>query len=253
MTDANTKLATESARAQNLQDEIDGYKKQVEDAQQERDEAVAKAESYNKLLDAANLYITDGGTSAANAVGDLDASAYEGSAKTLYESMAGAVSTTLFNQYYNSGTTAYMAKDYASAAAQLKKAVEADPERTNSQYADALLYMGIAYLQLGDQSSAKAAYEELLKYYPEKAATVQGYFSGTSDISSDSAADLSGLGDAATGQTASDGTTEPTGDTDGSVTIIDGGSQNLPQPDSYVAWTDPNTGEQYDQYGNKMS
>lgn len=106
--------------------------------------------------------------------------------------MAGAVSTTLFNQYYNSGTTAYMAKDYTSAAAQLKKAIEADPERSNSQYSDALLYMGIAYLQLGDQASAKAAYEELLKYYPDKAATVQGYFSGTSDLSSDSsAADLS--------------------------------------------------------------
>ena len=111
-------------------------------------------------------------------------------------------STTLFNQYYNSGTTAYMAKDYASAAAQLKKAIEADPERSNSQYSDALLYMGIAYLrQLGDQASAKVAYEELLKYYPDKAATVQGYFSGTSDLSSDSsAADLSGLGDAATGE-----------------------------------------------------
>lgn len=153
-----------------------------------------KLKSYDELLGAANQYITGDSTSAANAVGALDASAYEGNAKTLYESMAGAVSTTLFNQYYNSGTTAYMAKDYTSAAAQLKKAIEADPERSNSQYSDALLYMGIAYLQLGDQASAKAAYEELLKYYPDKAATVQGYFSGTSDLSSDSsAADLSGL------------------------------------------------------------
>ena len=154
-----------------------------------------------------------------------------------------------------------MAKDYASAAAQLKKAVEADPERSNSQYSDALLYMGIAYLQLGDQASAKAAYEELLKYYPDKAATVQGYFSGTSDLSSDSsAADLSGLGDAATGENSGDataenagGTADTTGTSDSPVDIIDGGSQNLPQPDSYVAWTDPNTGEEYDQYGNKMS
>ena len=261
VTDANTKLATESARAQDLQDEIDGYKQQVEDANKERDDAAAKAKSYDELLGAANQYITGDSTSAANAVGALDASAYEGNAKTLYESMAGAVSTTLFNQYYNSGTTAYMAKDYASAAAQLKKAIEADPERSNSQYSDALLYMGIAYLQLGDQASAKVAYEELLKYYPDKATTVQGYFSGTSDLSSDSsAADLSGLGDAATGENSgdataenADGTADTTGTSDGPVDIIDGGSQNLPQSDSYVAWTDPNTGEEYDQYGNKMS
>lgn len=44
VTDANTKLATESARAQDLQDEIDGYKQQVEDANKERDDAAAKAE-----------------------------------------------------------------------------------------------------------------------------------------------------------------------------------------------------------------
>ena len=121
--------------------------------------------------------------------------------------------------------------------------------------------MGIAYLQLGDQASAKAAYEELLKYYPDKAATVQGYFSGTSDISSDTAAaDLSGLGDAPTGQNAgdastgsADGTSDTTGTSDSPVDIIDDSSQSLPQPDSYVAWTDPNTGENYDQYGNKMS
>lgn len=240
VTDANTKLATESARVQDLEDEIDGYKEQVEEAEQEKNEALEKAESYNALLAAANQYIVGDSASAADAVSALDGSEYEGNAKVLYDTMSGAVSTTLFNQYYTSGTTAYVAGDYASAAAQLKLAVEADPERLNSQYADALVYMGVAYLQIGDQASAREAYDELLEYYPDKAATVAGYFSGTDNVSKmGDAQDLSGLGDAATGANA--GAAVPETD-----------SQSLPEPDSYVAWTDPNTGEEYDQYGNKM-
>ena len=36
VTDANTKLASEAARAQDLQDEIDGYKSQVDSANQDK-------------------------------------------------------------------------------------------------------------------------------------------------------------------------------------------------------------------------
>lgn len=258
VTDANTKLASEAARAQDLQDEIDGYKSQVDSANQDKEDALKKAQSYDDLLAAVNKYVSGDVSGASTAVAALDASDFDGSAKTLYDSMASAVGTSLFSQYYNTGATAYLAGDYTTAADQLQKAVDADTERKSSDYAQAMLCLGISYYQLGQQDKANEILNKFTEYYPNQASQAQGYItSGSGKTSgSDNAADVSGLGDAATGQTADNTRTSTTTggqditvyDQDGTTT---GGS--LPAPDSYVAWTDPTTGLQYDQYGNLMS
>ena len=258
VTDANTKLASEAARAQDLQDEIDGYKSQVDSANQDKEDALKKAQSYDDLLAAVNKYVSGDVSGASTAVAALDASDFDGNAKTLYDSMASAVGTSLFSQYYNTGATAYLAGDYTTAADQLQKAVDADTERKSSDYAQAMLCLGISYYQLGQQDKANEILNKFTEYYPNQASQAQGYItSGSGKTSgSDNAADVSGLGDAATGQTADNTRTSTTTggqditvyDQDGTTT---GGS--LPAPDSYVAWTDPTTGLQYDQYGNLMS
>lgn len=258
VTDANTKLASEAARAQDLQDEIDGYKSQVDSANQDKEDALMKAQSYDDLLAAVNKYVSGDVSGASTAVAALDASDFDGNAKTLYDSMASAVGTSLFSQYYNTGATAYLAGDYTTAADQLQKAVDADTERKSSDYAQAMLCLGISYYQLGQQDKANEILNKFTEYYPNQASQAQGYItSGSGKTSgSDNAADVSGLGDAATGQTADNTRTSTTTggqditvyDQDGTTT---GGS--LPAPDSYVAWTDPTTGLQYDQYGNLMS
>ncbi len=261
VTDANMKLASEEARAQDLEDEIAGYQEQVERANQERDDALAKAESYDELLSVANLYVTGDSSAAANAVSALNGDNFDGNAKTLYESMASAVGTSLFAQYYNTGATAYLAGDYTTASDQLQKAVDADKERKSTDYAQAMLCLGISYYQLGDRTKADEVLGKFAEYYPNRAGEVQGYISGTPQTGNpdDNAADLSGLGDAATGQNATGTVTQGTGDGGagtgtGDITIY--GNQdaqsNLPMPDSYVAWTDPTTGLEYDQYGNLM-
>ena len=257
VTDANTKLASEAARAQDLQDEIDGYKSQVDSANQDKEDALKKAQSYDDLLAAVNKYVSGDVSGASTAVAALDASDFDSNAKTLYDSMASAVGTSLFSQYYNTGATAYLAGDYTTAADQLQKAVDADTERKSSDYAQAMLCLGISYYQLGQQDKANEILNKFTEYYPNQASQAQGYItSGSGKTSgSDNAADVSGLGDAATGQTANNTRTSTTTggqditvyDQDGTTT---GGS--LPAPDSYVAWTDPTTGLQYDQYGNLM-
>lgn len=258
VTDANTKLASEAARAQDLQDEIDGYKSQVDSANQDKEDALKKAQSYDDLLAAVNKYVSGDVSGASTAVAALDASDFDGNAKTLYDSMASAVGTSLFSQYYNTGATAYLAGDYTTAADQLQKAVDADTERKSSDYAQAMLCLGISYYQLGQQDKANEILNKFTEYYPNQASQAQGYItSGSGKTSgSDNAADVSGLGDAATGQTANNTRTSTTTggqditvyDQDGTTT---GGS--LPAQDSYVAWTDPTTGLQYDQHGNLMS
>ena len=257
VTDANTKLASEAARAQDLQDEIDGYKSQVDSANQDKEDALKKAQSYDDLLAAVNKYVSGDVSGASTAVAALDASDFEGNAKTLYDSMASAVGTSLFSQYYNTGATAYLAGDYTTAADQLQKAIDADTERKSSDYAQAMLCLGISYYQLGQQDKANEILNKFTEYYPNQASQAQGYItSGSGKTSgSDNAADVSGLGDAATGQTADNTrTSTTTGGQD--ITVYDQSGtttgSSLPAPDSYVAWTDPTTGLQYDQYGNLM-
>ena len=258
VTDANTKLASEAARAQDLQDEIDGYKSQVDSANQDKEDALKKAQSYDDLLAAVNKYVSGDVSGASTAVAALDASDFEGNAKTLYDSMASAVGTSLFSQYYNTGATAYLAGDYTTAADQLQKAIDADTERKSSDYAQAMLCLGISYYQLGQQDKANEILNKFTEYYPNQASQAQGYITSGSGKTSgnDNAADVSGLGDAATGQTANNTrTSTTTGDQD--ITVYDQSGtttgSSLPAPDSYVAWTDPTTGLQYDQYGNLMS
>lgn len=258
VTDANTKLASEAARAQDLQDEIDGYKSQVDSANQDKEDALKKAQSYDDLLAAVSKYVSGDVSGASTAVAALDASDFEGNAKTLYDSMASAVGTSLFSQYYNTGATAYLAGDYTTAADQLQKAIDADTERKSSDYAQAMLCLGISYYQLGKQDKANEILNKFIEYYPNQASQAQGYITSGSGKTSgnDNAADVSGLGDAATGQTANNTQTSTTNG--GDITIYNqdgttGSGGSLPASDSYVAWTDPTTGLQYDQYGNLMS
>ena len=258
VTDANTKLASEAARAQDLQDEIDGYKSQVDSANQDKEDALKKAQSYDDLLAAVNKYVSGDVSGASTAVAALDASDFEGNAKTLYDSMASAVGTSLFSQYYNTGATAYLAGDYTTAADQLQKAIDADTERKSPDYAQAMLCLGISYYQLGQQDKANEILNKFTEYYPNQASQAQGYITSGSGKTSgnDNAADVSGLGDAATGQTANN-TQTPTTTGGQDITVYDQSGtttgSSLPAPDSYVAWTDPTTGLQYDQYGNLMS
>ncbi|MDY3249659.1 MAG: tetratricopeptide repeat protein [Candidatus Choladocola sp.] len=250
VTDANTKLATESVKVQELQDEIDGYVDQAEKADKDRDDALAKAAGYEDLMAVAKLYVSGDQSTAASMITNLNADDFDGNAKALYEALNSAVKTSLFDQYYNAGTVAYMAQDYTTAADQLKKAVDADSERESSRHYDALLYLGMACYYLGDQAGADAAFNQIVEYYPAQAANVQGYISSSSGstASSRSAEDLSGVGDAATGQYADSGTSGQGGTDD--ITVYN--DQPTYEDGLYAAWTDPNTGLQYDVNGNLL-
>ena len=120
-----------------------------------------------------------------------------------------------------------------------------------------MLCLGISYYQLGQQDKANEILNKFIEYYPNQASQAQGYItSGSSKTSgNNNAADVSGLGDAATGQTANNTQTSTTNGGDITIYNQDGttGGSSLPASDSYVAWTDPTTGLQYDQYGNLMS
>ena len=246
VTDANTKLASESAKVQELQDEIEGYQKQVDSANQERDDANTKARSYDDLLAIASTYISGDESSTASMVSELDGTQFEGNALTLYNSLNGAVQTSLFTQAYNAGTQAYAAGDYATAVTQLKAAIDSDPERKQANHPDAMWYLAYAYYNQGDQEKSGNVFAQLARYFPNSqyASQAQTYAnnmgsSGSVDAGDAQEAnvqDLSGVNAVSPDQTAGGGAQQGDGTWD----------------ESDVAWTDPNTGIKYDVNGNEL-
>lgn len=254
VTDANTKLATESVKVQELQEEIDGYVEQAKQADKDKEDALAKAQSYEDLMAVANLYVTGDQSTAASMIANLNGEDFTDNAKTLYDSLSGQVKSSLFTQYYTTGTTAYANGDYNTAVSELTKAVENDPDRASANHYDALLYLGMAYYFQGDTTNADKIFGQIVKYFPDKAANVQGYItsSGGAVDPDAAAADLSGLGEGANGIGGADtsgGDAGGTGDTGGA----DGSGDITVYGDNvYAAWTDPMTGKQYDVNGNLL-
>lgn len=253
VTEANTKLSAESVKVQELEDEIAGYVEDAERAQKDKEDALAKADSYEDLLAVANLYVSGDQSQAASLITNLNGEDFDGNAKTLYDSLSGAVQASLYNQYYDAGATAYVDGDYASAAEQFQKAVDADPNATQSTHGDALLYLGMAWHYLGNTANADKVFNTIIEKYPNIASTygLSGYLSSNAGSTSGdtTAADLSGLSGTTTGQNNTGG---------GDVTIYDqdqviGDSIEYDYENGiYPAWTDPNTGLQYDVYGNLL-
>ena len=248
VTDANLKLASGTAQVQDLQDEIASYQADVAAANQERDRALQKAESYDELLTAAARYVSGEQTQAVEALGTIDEGDLDGSAKDLYNNMKNGVSDVLFNQYFTAGTTAYVSADYKTAAQQLKQALDADPDQKQENYYLALYYLGFAYFNSGDTAHADETFRTIIDKYPSHASEVSPYLSGSGQ-----AAGTAGTAGAVSQPvTGSQGEASMSQD---SVTVYGGTAAAQTQP-SYnmadVAWTDPMTGLNYDMYGNLL-
>ncbi len=260
VTDANMKLASETARLQDLQDEIDEYSAQADAADADRDKALDKAASYEELLGVADLYVQGKQSEAVDSLSSLDAAQFEGNALKLYENLMGAVSGALFSQYYTAGTTAYAAGDYQTAAEQLTLAVESDPEGVQTNHYDALYFLGFAYFNQGNTAKSDEIFREIVTKYPAQAGNVQGYISsGSADTGGQPDSQTGSQGEASMngGDTAGGGQgASGAGQGDGGITVWDesgdttGGDLGYDPAD--VAWTDPNTGLHYDMYGNLL-
>lgn len=256
VTDANTSLATATATAQDLQDQIDSANSDAEAARKERDDANQRIEGYNSLLQVADLYVLGDQNKTVDALGKLNEDDYDGEGKTLYDDITSMVGGALFNQYYTDGTTAYVNKDYAGAASNLQQAVDSDPEGKADNYESALYYLGFAYYFQGDYDSADKVFSQFSDRYPNRAGEVQPYMNGgasarqgtqsqgQASVNTDNAASQSQTDN---GAAASQGSAQQGSSTGGDVTVYDNSQTQT------IVWTDPVTGQGYDMYGNPVN
>ena len=292
VTDANLKLATGNAQLQDLQDQIDDANKSAEKAKQDKNDTVARLDSYNELFSAAELYVRGDQSAAVDILDKVREEDLDGGAKDLYDSLISGVSDTMFNQYYTAGTTAYVAQNYQTAAEQLKLAVDSDPDGEQSNYYNALMYLGFAYFYLGDSTNADKYFNELIEKYPNQASTVQPYLSENAGswwytgTRSGQPAGSQGEASLGNGQAQTPGASAQNGavtDSQGAAATPDNGAVDNTYNNTYtgydntydtgydnsytngydysggtsydpsqVAWTDPNTGLHYDAYGNLL-
>lgn len=177
VTDANSKMASEASKVQGLEDEISDYQAKIDAANQTMQEANAKADSYEELLAAADLYISNPNNQAqaAEALGEIKAESLSGAALDLYDHMMEAISDYVYNDAINAANTAYTNRNYQEAIEQYEKALEAKP---GDEWA--LLYLGHAYYAVQDTANADDVFNELIQKYPAREAEVRPYISGTS-------------------------------------------------------------------------
>ena len=188
VTDANTTMAQEVARVQDLEEEIENYQSQIEEANKTMEDANTKAESYDDLLEAANIYITAGqGQEAAQALAKVDADSMTGKGEELYTTLNTLLQDYVFNEAYAAGNTAYVAGDYETAITYYESALEANPSST-----DALYYLGYAYYNTGDYTNSVRCFKELIQRDPTRAAEVQGYIQNQSTESETGETDENG-------------------------------------------------------------
>ena len=241
VTDANMKLASETARLQDLQDQIDSYEEKANQANLERDEALERVDSYDDLLAVAHMFLNGQQSAAVDTMTGMKEDAFDGNAKVLYEDLMVSVRSALFDQYYQAGTTAYVAGDYELATEQLTLAIESDPDGTHQMHYDAMYYLGFAYFNMGDKDKADDVFGKIVEKYPSLASQVQPYISSSSDYQGSDAGMTQG-------QASMQNHSENTGT--GDVTFYE---ETAPSYDpSLVAWTDPYTGLNYDMYGNLL-
>lgn len=170
VTDANTKLASESARVRELEGVIEEYQANVDEVNATMDAAVAKADGYDKLLAAAAKFTSGDQTGAGTELADVDPSGLDGNGKALYDTIMASVKSTIYQTQYQEGTVAYAQGDYATAVEKLKQATETD----DTQY-DAWQYLAFAYFNQGDYTNSDRIFAETIRRFPAQQQTLQQY------------------------------------------------------------------------------
>ncbi len=151
-------LSSGNVELNSLQSQLDSVKEEKA-ALEDRLAEVSGTDGNNKLLSAvitaANLYISNDNTAAAEAIADVDVSSLPlEEAKTLYNTISGATMTAAANDLYSRGMNAYYSADYTSAADYLARSYKCDKTR-----ADAVYYAARSYVSLNQTDDAKRYYQ----------------------------------------------------------------------------------------------
>lgn len=175
LADYSEKLSSGNVELNSLESELNTVKADKE-ALEEQLSKVNGTEGGNKLLiavvEAANEYIANNRTAAAEKIVDVDVSELPSdSAKTLYNTISAATFVNASYDFYNRAQTAYSKSDYASAVSDYVKAFKCDSTNVNAAY-----YAAKCYVALSQTDNAKKYYEYIVNDFK-----TSGYYKEAND------------------------------------------------------------------------
>ena len=172
----NEQLSDSNVQLNSLTSELDKVKEEKA-ALEEQLGKVSGDDGSNKLLtaviQAANSYIADDKTGAAEAILDIDVSELPvAEAKSLYNTISGDVMAIAANEFYSRGMSAYNSKNYEDGADLLAKACKCDSSKDNFVY-----YTAKCYEALNRTDEAKKYYQTIIDEFSSSAfvAEAQAY------------------------------------------------------------------------------
>lgn len=163
-------LSANNVEINQLNDELENIRKQKNTLEMKLSE-VSGSDGNNKLLTAvitaANQYIANDTTAAAEALVDVDVSKLPvDEAKTLYNKISGATMNSAAQDLHDRGMSSYNKKDYTAAADYFARSYKCDKTRGDSVY-----YAAKSYIALKDTENAKKYYQIIVDNFKSS-----GYF-----------------------------------------------------------------------------
>lgn len=149
-------LKAKETEIASLKQDLNDAKSDTKSAQQE----VKKYKNGNEALaDAANKYIKNDKTGAAEALLQIDTKILNNKqSKNLYQSIKDATFTTAAKQFYNNGLNQWYQKNYTEAIKYFKQAIKADDTKSDYYY-----YLARSYEADGKTKSAATNYDKVVK------------------------------------------------------------------------------------------
>lgn len=170
-------VESKTAALETLQNEMDGYQAQAEEAAKTAEEATARADGYDALLKAYRAYSEGDAASSLEQLETIEQDSLSEDAKVLYDAVFQEVGTEAVKALFNTGYAAYQSGDYATAITDLGKCYELD---NNTTQPDALYFLARSYHRSGDTENAKIYYQKVIDEQPgtRKATDAASFLNG---------------------------------------------------------------------------
>lgn len=166
-------LEAKTAAIDSLNKDLDIAKLAQASAEEKLSSANKKGNSYEALFTAKKLAAEQKFEEAALELAKIDAEILAEEAKAIYDEVSASVNTTVVEDLYKQGETAYNSGKYEEAKTAFEKVVSLNPKHDNAVY-----YLARCFENLNDEQNAKKYYQmvtELLPATTQRAQRAQNY------------------------------------------------------------------------------
>lgn len=163
LAEKNDAITSRNDEIHSLQDQLAKKEKEVETARSESTASKTQADTYDKLLSAYQFYHEGKLDEAESALGGIDATKLDTSAKLVYDTIAASIDEEYLKTTYDEGYSQYMGRHFDVAASMLQKVVDIDDTYHDGE---AIYYLAQAYRILQEYEKAAKLYQKVIDEYP---------------------------------------------------------------------------------------